>query len=171
MLRKLKLKPKLFSLSICSLCFPKTFPTEVWIRTSQASGCNPNALQTQFGSLLPGSVNHKIISEQTGRKSAKVFKEGEGMGEKEGIEMLNSNIGGNKSTSHATNSVSNHPQEREHYDTISSQPTDGSSYGRQYDVATARVNDGTESVRAIVISHLFQRISVQIIKAQVAVEN
>ena len=49
----------------------------------------------------PGSVNHKIISEQTGRKSAKVFKEGEGMGEKEGIEMLNCNTGGNKSTSHA----------------------------------------------------------------------
>lgn len=62
----------------------------------------------------PGSVNHKVISEQIGRKSTKVFKEREGRGEKEGTEMLNSSVEGNKNTSHAANHVSNHQKkERE----------------------------------------------------------
>lgn len=42
------------------------------------------------------------------------------MGEKEGTEMLNSSAGGNKSPSHATNSVSDHQKERERIVTKSS---------------------------------------------------
>ena len=49
--------------------------------------------------------------------------------------------------------------ERENCDKIISQPTESLKLGRKYDLATARFNDGMKSVRAAVISHLFQRIS------------
>lgn len=104
----------------------------------------------------PGSVNH-TINEKRGRKSVKVFKGREEVGEEEEIEMLNSSVEGNRSISHATNHLSNH--QKEDYDKIISQPTESLNFGRQYDLATARFSDGTKSVRATVISHLFQSIS------------
>ena len=68
----------------------------------------------------PGSVNHVIISEQRDRKSVKVFKGREGMGDKEEIEMLNSSVEGSKCTSHATNHPSDHQKVRERIMTKSS---------------------------------------------------
>lgn len=101
-------------------------------------------------------MNH-TINEKRGRKSVKVFKGREEVGEEEGIEMLNSSAEGNRSTSHATNHLSNH--QKENYDKIISWPTDSLNFVRQYDLATARFSNGTKSVRATVISHLFQKIS------------
>lgn len=90
-------------------------------------------------------------------KSVNIFKRSAGKGEEKAIEMLNSSSGGNNSTSHATNHLLNHP--KENYDKIISQCTDSLNFGRQYDLATARFNNGMKSVRVKIISHLFQRIS------------
>lgn len=92
-----------------------------------------------------------------GRKSVKVFQGREETGEEEGVQMLNFSIEGNKSSSHATNHLSN--QQKENYDKIISQPTDRLNLGRQYDLATARFDKRMKLVRARVISHLFQRIN------------
>lgn len=109
---KVKLKRTLFFLSICSSFSSKIF--------SLKDGLEPLnrlvALQMLSKHLVPfspGSVNHVIISEQRDRKSVKVFKGREGMGDKEEIEMLNSSVEGNKCTSHATNHPSNHQKVRE----------------------------------------------------------
>lgn len=118
--KKLKFKNKWFFLSICSLCFSKTFPLKDGLDPLKFLVATQMLSKHSLVPSFPGSVNHKIISEQIGKKFAKVFKEQERMGEKEGREMLNSSIGGNKSTSHATNSISNHQKEKKRIMTKSS---------------------------------------------------
>lgn len=157
---KLKLEHTLFFLSICSSFSSKTSPPKDGLEPLNFLVAVQTLSKHNLVPSSPGSVNHRIISEQRGRKSVKVFNGREGMEEEEWREMLNSSVEGKKSTSHATDHLSNHQKVRERIMTKSSVSLQtASNSGRHYDLATARNINGTKSVKTTVVSHLFQRIS------------
>lgn len=60
---KSKLKRKLFSLSICSLCFSKTFPHKDGLEPLEFLVATQMLSKHSLVPSSPGSVNHKVIIE------------------------------------------------------------------------------------------------------------